>query len=309
MQTVLITGGTGLVGTALTKELIAKGYAVIILTRKARPAEGKVSYALWDPEKGLMDEMAINKSDFIINLAGANVAGERWTEKRKEEILSSRVKSGQLLVKALNQIPNKVQAVISASAVGWYGPDPQIPNPKPFTESDPPDNSFLGTTCQQWEASISPVTDMDKRLVIYRIGIVLTNNGGAYAEFKKPLKLGVASVLGSGKQVVSWIHIDDLIALFIRGIENSSINGIYNAVAPNPVSNAQLIISMAAAKGGFHITASAPTAILKVMLGEMSVEVLKSTTASCKKLEATGYDFIFPDIKTATYNLNKKAST
>lgn len=308
MQTVLITGGTGLVGTALTKALTERGYAVIILTRKARPAAGMVSYATWDPEKGIIDPTAISNADFIINLAGANVAGGRWTHKRKAEIVNSRVKSGQLLVEALKRMPNKVGAVISASAIGWYRPDPLIPNPEPFTETHPADNSFLGTTCQQWEAAITPVTDMDMRLIIFRIGIVLSNNGAAYAEFKKPLKFRVAAVLGSGKQVVSWIHIDDLVALFIRAIQNESMNGIYNAVAPNPVSNAALIKSIAAAKGGFHITASAPAPILKALLGEMSIEVLKSTTVSCRKLEAAGYQFLFPHIDTATMHLHKNPS-
>lgn len=234
MQTVLITGGTGLVGSALTKALIAKGYAVIIVTRKARLAEGKVSYAVWDPEKGLIDEAAVSRADYIINLAGANVAGGRWTAKRKAEIVNSRVKSGQLLVKALRDTPNKVQAVVTASAIGWYGADPLVPNPKPFTEIDPADSSFLGSTCKQWEAAIQPVTDMDKRLVTYRIGIVLSNNGGAYAEFKKPLGLGVAAILGSGKQVVSWIHINDLVAVFIAAIEGDSFSGTYNASCAQP---------------------------------------------------------------------------
>lgn len=292
-------------GTALTKALIARGYSVIILTRKPRMVEGAVSYALWNPLEGTMDYDAVRKADFIVNLAGANVAEQRWTEKRKKEIVSSRVQSGALLVQALKRTPNKVQAVISASAVGWYGPDPVIPNPRPFTETNPADKSFLGNTCQQWEGAIQPVTEMDKRLVIYRIGIVLSNNGGAYAQFKKPLKLGVAPVFGSGNQVVSWIHINDLVTLFIWAIENKSLVGVYNAVSPNPVSNKALIKSMADAKGGFYITTAVPAPVLKIMLGEMSIEVLKSTTASSKKLEAAGYSFLFPHINSATFNLHK----
>jgi uncharacterized protein (TIGR01777 family) len=159
-----------------------------------------VKFAEWNVEKGTIDEEAIRESDYIVHLAGANVAEGRWTDARKREIVESRVLSGQLLVKCLQQTGNKVKALISSSAIGWYGPDGQIPNPKPFVESDPPASDFLGATCKQWEGSVTPVSGMGKRLVILRTGIVLSRDGGAYKEFKKPLNLGVASVLGSGRQ-------------------------------------------------------------------------------------------------------------
>jgi uncharacterized protein len=310
MATILITGGTGMIGSAITKALTNKGYDVIIVSRDKKDAEPgkKIFYALWDTAKGTIDEEAVKKADAIIHLAGANVAGGRWTQKRKKEIRESRIKSGDLLVKALKQIPNKIKTVISVSAIGWYGPDKEIPNANPFTETDPADASFLGQTCQQWEAAIMPVTELGKRLVVYRLGIVLSNDGGAYNEFKKPLNFGVASILGTGRQIVSWIHIDDVVQLFITALENSGLQGIFNAVAPNPVSNKQLILSMAKAKDGFFITASVPEFVLKTMLGEMSLEVLKSATVSSAKIEKEGYNFIFSNIDTATYNLNKKAS-
>ncbi len=310
MSTVLITGGTGLIGRALAKELINKGYAVIILTRdKSRhKAAGTVSYAEWNVERQTIDKNAVAKADFIIHLAGANVAEGRWTEKRKEEIVNSRVQSGTLIVKAIKETPNTIKAVVSASAIGWYGPDPQIPNPEPFVESDSAANNFLGTTCRQWEASIEPVMEAEKRLVILRTGIVLSNEGGAYAEFKKPLNLGIASVLGSGKQVISWIHITDLVRLYIEAIENHKLSGIYNAVAPNPVNNKSLVSEMARQRLKFYIKAPVPAFVLKTMLGEMSVEVLKSATVSSHKIESTGFQFLFPDIGTAIYNLNRKAS-
>jgi len=297
-----------MIGQALTKSLLEKGYDVIILTRnkgKQKPA-GNFRYANWNIENDTVDKDAFEKADHIIHLAGANVAEKRWTEKRKKEILDSRIKSGELLVKALQEIPNKIKTVISASAIGWYGSDPEIPNSKPFTENDPADKSFLGDTARQWEAAIQPVQQLEKRLVIYRIGIVLSNKGGAYPEFKKPMKLGVASVLGNGKQIISWIHIDDLAELFIYAIENEKLNGVYNAVAPNPVSNKDLINRMQKSKGGFHITTQVPEFILNIMLGEMSTEILKSATVSNKKIEDMGYQFIFPTIDTALFNLQKK---
>jgi hypothetical protein len=213
------------------------------------------------------------------------------------------------LVRSLKNIPNNVKAVISASAIGWYGPDPQLPNPKPFTETDPPDNAFLGNTSQQWEGAIWPVADIEKRLVIYRIGIVLSNEGGAYAEFKKPLKFGVASILGNGKQVVSWIHINDLVQLFIEAIEKESLQGVYNAAAPQPVSNKELILAMAKERGKFYLPVPVPSFALKIALGEMSVEVLKSATVSSKKIESAGFQFRYPRIEDAVRHLeggNKK---
>lgn len=268
----------------------------------------QLSYAHWDIAQQIMDENAIRKADHIIHLAGANVAEKRWTKKRKKEIVDSRTKSGALLVKALKEMPNKVQTIISASAIGWYGPDPQIPNPKPFVETDAPENYFLGNTCDQWERSIWPVRDLGKRLVILRTGIVLSTNGGAYAEFKRPLRFGIATVLGNGKQVVSWIHINDIAGLYLYALENHHMQGIYNAVAPEPVSNKALILAMAKAKGGVAIPMPVPSFILKTVLGEMSVEVLKSATVSNEKITTAGYSFVFPNIKVAVENLQKSAS-
>ena len=301
-----------MIGEALTKELLAKGYSVIVLSRQPsggrKDSAAKLSYAQWNVEAQTIDKEAVGKTDYIVHLAGANVAEGRWTDKRKQEIRDSRTRSGALLVKALKEYPNRVKAVVSASAIGWYGPDPQVPNPKPFTEEAPAHPDFLGTTCVQWEDSIKGVTEAGKRLVILRTGIVLSRKGGAYKEFEKPLKFGVASVLGSGKQVVSWIHITDLVQLYITALENERWQGIYNAVAPSPVTNKELILTIAKEKGGFFVPAKVPEMALKTALGEMSVEVLKSTTVSSKKAEAAGYQFFFPTIGVAVHNLNKKAS-
>lgn len=303
MATVLITGGTGMIGRALTKELIRLGHQVIVLTRQAKASSNGIVYKEWNVENGTIDRTAIESADFIVHLAGANVADGRWTEKRKKEIIDSRVKSGELLVKSLKEIPSKIKAVASASAIGWYGPDPSIPNPKPFVETDPADDAFLGKTSQQWENAIWPVADLGKRLVIFRIGIVLSNEGGAYAEFKKPLKFGVASILGSGKQVVSWIHIDDLVQLFIKAIEDQNLQGIYNAVAPQPVSNKELILAIAKQRCSFYLPIPVPSIGLKIALGEMSIEVLKSATVSNRKIAEAGFHFRYPTIAEAVKNL------
>jgi uncharacterized protein (TIGR01777 family) len=305
MATVLITGGTGLVGKALGQALLEKGYTVIILSRQPgkKSAVANLSYAAWDAEKQTIDEVAISSADYIIHLAGAGVADKRWTKKRKQEIIDSRVNSSRLIVDSLAMISNKVKAVISASAIGWYGADPAIPNPKPFEENNPADETFLGNTCKLWEESIKPVTQLGKRLVKLRIGIVLSNDGGALSEFKKPLQFGVAAILGNGKQIISWIHIDDLVRMFIASIEKSGMNGVYNAVAPVPVSNKELTIQLAKSRKKFFIPVHVPSFLLKLMLGEMSIEVLKSATVSSNKIELTGFSFKFPTVTTALSNL------
>jgi uncharacterized protein (TIGR01777 family) len=296
MPTVTITGGTGLVGTALGQALERKGYRVIILGRNKKGGMAE-NQAHWNPETGEIDKKAISDADYIIHLAGANVGEKRWTEKRKQEIVNSRVKSGELICKSLVEIPNQVRAVISASAIGWYGPDKN--DGHPFEESGPSYHDFLGTTCRQWENSIQPVTAMGKRLVIFRAGIVLSKNGGALKEFIKPLYAGVATVLGTGRQVVSWIHSDDLVRLYIYALENEQLEGIYNAVSSVPVSNKELVSALAKAKQNFSIPVKVPSSVLKIVLGEMSIEVLKSATVSNKKIRQAGFQFDYNNIQDA----------
>jgi uncharacterized protein len=309
MSTVLITGGTGLIGSALSELLLQKGYEIIILTRGAsekKPAavNKNISYAPWDVLKQKIDVDAIKKADYIIHLAGAGVADKRWTDTRKKEILNSRTQSSALIVKALKENTNKVKAVISASAIGWYGADRVVPNNKPFTETDPPDTSFLGETCRQWEESIEPVTQLDKRLVILRTGIVLSNKDGALTEFKKPLQFGLATILGSGKQVISWLHIDDLCRMYLLAIENESMQGVYNAVAPKPVTNKELTLQLAKAeRGKLYTTVHVPAFVLKLIIGEMSIEVLKSATVSGDKIRLAGFTFLYPTIEAALNQL------
>lgn len=308
MATILLTGGTGLVGRALSSALLEKKHNVIILTRSTKqmaispqPKNG-IQWVQWNVEAQTIDKDAVAKADYIIHLAGAGVADKRWTKKRKQEIVDSRVKSGALLVTALSEIENNVKAVITASAIGWYGADPVIPNPIPFLEDAPADTAFLGDTCRQWEQSIEPVTQLKKRVVKLRIGIVLSKDGGALKEFIKPLQFGVAAILGNGKQMISWIHIDDLVNMFMAAIENENMNGVYNAVAPKPVSNKELTLELARSRKKFFIPFYVPSFILKLLLGEMSIEILKSATVSSIKIQQAGFNFKFPDIKSALKN-------
>jgi len=299
-----------MVGKAITSLLSKNGYHVIILTRdaKGKRSQKGITYAEWDVKAQQIDLSAVAAADHIIHLAGAGVVEKKWTKSYKEEIVDSRVNSSALLIKALREHPNKVQSIISASAIGWYGPDQ--PGKPAFTESDPPDHNFLGETCRLWEESVEPATALGKRVVKLRIGIVLSNDGGAFAEFKKTLKFGISSILGNGKQIVSWIHIDDLCRIFMKALEDQSMQGSYNAVAPEPVSNEDLnlVLAKAVRKRKRFISMHVPSFVLKLMLGQRSIEVLKSAAVSSKKIEATGFTFEYPDIESAIADLVEKKS-
>jgi uncharacterized protein (TIGR01777 family) len=306
MQTILITGGTGLVGTALCQDLLRKGYAVIVLTRQQEDENktDKVAYASWDPQKGYIDEDAFSKADHIIHLAGAGVMDKRWTKSYKQQIIDSRVLSADLLVKYLREQPNKVKTLVSASAIGWYGADRQ--RNMAFTEDDPPADDFLGQTCQAWEAAAMKAADM-LRVVCIRTGIVLTEKGGALASFIKPLKFGIAGIPGSGNQMISWIHLEDLCRIYIQAIENTSMTGSYNAVAPSPETNKKLTLMLAnKMRGNFFIPMHAPKAMLKLVLGERAIEILKSTTVSDSRIRKMGFQFLYPTLDSALTEIMKR---
>ena len=210
-----------MVGLSLTNLLLAKGYQVIVLTRQKKQSNrAHFSYAQWDINRGWIDPEAIAAADYMIHLAGEGVADKRWTASRKKAILDSRVDTSNLIVKTLKAIPNKVKAVVAASAIGWYGPDTSTSEQSGFVETDPYCPGYLGDTCKLWEQSMHPIKALGIRLVTLRIGIVFNQNGGALAEFVKPAKFGMAAILGDGKQVVSWIHQQDLNRMMLYALED-----------------------------------------------------------------------------------------
>ena len=304
-----------MIGTALSRHLLDEGYHVIILSRNPREtarehglstnrnlfkSSGSLYYASWDPAHMTLDASAIREADYIVHLAGAGVADKRWTENRKREILESRTVGSSLLVKALSENPNKVKAVVSASAIGWYGPD----KGRPFIESDPASGDFLGRTCVEWEKSIDPVAALGKRLVKLRLGIALARQGGALREFRRPLYTGLATILGDGRQSVSWVHIEDICCAFTHAIEKDGVEGVYNLVAPKPVTNRELILSLARKTNGrLFLPVRVPSSVLRLALGEMSVEVLKSAEVDSSKIRQSGFEFRFEDIDSAMKDL------
>ncbi len=307
MSVILISGGSGLIGTALKDHLIERGYDIIILSRKKNLSSSNptVIYSYWNVSEKIIDAEIVKKADHIIHLAGAGVMDKKWTGDYKKTILESRTKSAELIISCLKENNHHVKTFVSASAIGWYGQDAKpLERKEGFIESDLASNDFLGETCLLWESSTEPALAEGIRLVKLRTGIALSNNGGAFKEYKAPLNLGLATILGSGKQTVSWIHIDDLCRMYCTAIEDIYLRGSYNAVAPEPVSQKKLIVTLGQQmRNKFFIPIYVPAFILKLIFGKRSIELLKSATVSNKKIKATGFTFLFPSIESAVDDL------
>ena len=298
MQTVLITGGTGLIGKRLTDMLLQKNYTVIVLTRdpdKYKKSGPNLSYSAWDVKEKRIDKQAVSRSDYIVHLAGASVGEKRWTSARKKEILESRTLSSALLAETLNSVNHKVKAVISASGVGYYGNDKTLN--KVFAEQDKAGNDFLAHVCKEWENAIAAVANSVERLVILRTGIVISKKGGMLQPYTLPLKLRVAPVLGSGEQRLSPVHIDDMCRMYIHAMENN-ISGIFNAASPDVVTNKDLAVQLVKIlKGNPVFPIKVPAFLLRIFLGEFSTEALKSTPVDVQKISDTGFEFLYPDLR------------
>ena len=305
MRFIGITGGTGLIGRHLSKLLADDGYNIIVFTRnpgKSRKYIKNTTYAEWNPLKKKIDTEQLAKIKAMVHLSGEGVADKRWTEQRKTDILESRVTGTKFLVEQLKEYAPKCKVLVAASAIGFYGPDN---GNGPFTETSPAATDFLGYTCEKWEAASEEAQDTMRRVVI-RLGIVLAKEGGAFYEFNKPMNFGIMPILGRAEQIVSWVHVKDVVRMMRFAIERVEVTGIYNAVAPLPVTHSNLVHTMARAKGGLKIPFPIPAPIVKLMLGEMSTEVLKSCTVSSEKIIEKGFRFDFRDIETAVKDLLTK---
>lgn len=289
METVLITGGSGLVGSRLSELLLEKGYNVIHLGRK-KARNGSIITYQWDIENQTIEIEALLRADHIIHLAGAPVVEKRWSEERKKEILNSRVESARLLINKLKAENLHPKTFVSASAVGYYGNT----GGALVDENAPAGNDFLADVCQAWEASVQPAKELGARLVINRIGIVLSSKGGALPQTAKPIQFGIGASLGDGKQFVPWVHIDDLCNLFLYAIQNEKMEGVYNATAPTPVTNKELTESIAEALGKKTISAPAPAFVLRMAMGEMADAVLGGQRTSSMKAQDAGFSFKHP---------------
>lgn len=295
---ILITGASGLVGSHLTEMLLQKGYQVVHVGRTKRV--GKIPAFVWDVNTGEFDNQALEGVDAIINLAGAGVADKRWTELRKREILESRIKSVALLNKVLSTVPHRVTTFVSASAIGYYGFGFGA---EVFTEETKPGTDFLATVTNQWEAEVDKIGMLNLRLVKLRIGIVLSDKGGALTEMAKPVRWFVGSPLGNGGQYLSWIHIDDLCAMFEKAVADINLQGAYNAVCGDWVTNKEITKAIGKALNRPVWLPPVPGFVLKIMLGEMANLVLLGSKVSAAKIKETGFEFRFTKLGEALKSL------
>lgn len=298
MKNILITGGSGMIGERLTDLLLQRGYHVSHLGRKKH--EGKVPTFVWDIERHYIDPKALSEVNAIVHLAGTNIGAKRWTTKRKNEILRSRIDPTALLYNALAHQKHSVTTIICAAGSSYYGLD----NGGKFAEEDDkPGDDFLANVCQLWERELDRFGDLGLRVVKLRAAIVLSPKGGALKKMKGPTELYAGAVLASGKQPMTWIHIDDHCGIILKALEDSTMSGAYNSVAPNPVTNEQFTKEMAAALHRPIILPHAPAFILRIVFGEMADLVLFGIRISAKKIIRAGYTFRFPYIKEALKDL------
>lgn len=299
--TVLIAGGSGLIGQRLSELFEAKNYKVIHLSRR-KDLKARFPRYEWNLDKEFIAPEAIEQADYVINLAGAGIADKLWSKKRKKLIIDSRVKSNRLLSDALEKA-GKARALILAGAIGFYGNS----GSDWVDETSPsPDHGFLTESCQAWEATLQEIAQKSIRTVIIRIGIVLSSKGGAMEKMLLSFKARLGTYFGDGSQIYSWIHIDDLCQIFIKAVEDQKMVGVYNGVAPNPVSNKTLTKSMGDALDKAVLLVPAPTFALRLAMGEMADMILFSSKVSAQKVIKAGFKFQFPEVGPAIEDILKR---
>ncbi|MDP9078407.1 MAG: TIGR01777 family oxidoreductase [Bacteroidota bacterium] len=292
-KSILLTGGTGAIGKALTKQLLANGYRVSHLSRKQGNNLGVKTF-LWDVNKGEIDEACIDGVDIVVHLAGAGIADQRWTDERKKELIESRTKSIGLIYHLLRTKKHQVNAIVSASAIGYYSDR----GDELMTEESPPNTDFMAQCCVDWEVAVDEGAALKLRIVKFRTGVVL-NDGGALKQLALPVKMFVGSPPGSGKQWIPWIHWQDVVDMYMLAIEKEDFKGTYNMVAPNPVTNKQLTRAVAKQLHKPLWAPNVPAFALKLLLGEMATIVLGSTKVSAQKIEDAGFKFKYPELRSA----------
>lgn len=295
MAVILISGGTGLVGRALAEKLIIEGHEVRILSRNPVTRSSMKSF-YWNIEKNEIDEKAFEGLDHIVHLAGTGIADERWTAARKREIIDSRVKSMKLITSMVIKKSIHLTSFVGAGAVGFYG---MITSEKIYQETDDAGNDFLSESCIQWENSYNELKNFSSRTCIIRTGVVLSNQGGAIKRLVPLFNSGLGSAMGSGKQYLPWIHIHDLVSVYMKALFDPTYNGIYNAVSSEQITNKQFSEQLAKALSASFFMPNVPGFALKVILGKMADILLTGSRISNQKLIDTGFHFNFPTLKGA----------
>ncbi|WP_299464449.1 TIGR01777 family oxidoreductase [uncultured Microscilla sp.] len=302
-KTILITGGTGLIGQRLTELLLAqKGYSIRYLSRSKRAIKN-VEVFEWHPQKGEIDATAFEGVDAVVHLAGAGVADKRWTESRKDEILKSRTQSTELIAQTIRKMSTAPKALVNASAIGYYGINTGA---QLLHEESPAGNDFLAEVTSKWENATKEIEEQGIRTVKIRVGVVLSPQSGALPKLLQPVRLGLGAPLGSGDQYMSWIHIDDIARIFMKALEDETMRGAYNGVAPAPVTNAEMTKRLASVVHRPAFLPNVPAFMLKMMLGEMASIVLEGNKVSCDKIIRAGFEFEHPGLTEALKDLLKE---
>ncbi|WP_394666106.1 TIGR01777 family oxidoreductase [uncultured Chryseobacterium sp.] len=296
-ETVLITGANGLVAKELSKKL-KKEYTVRFLTRKKQNS----NEFEWDIRKGIIDETAFDNVSHIIHLAGANISEKRWTDERKKELISSRVDSAGLLLKTLQKNNIRLKSFISASGINYYGTKT---TERIFTENDGPGNDFLSEVVVLWEKAADDFKKQNvaERVVKVRTAVVLSEKDGALKKMLPPVKMGIGSPIGTGKQYMPWIHINDICSIYEFALKNAELDGAFNANSPQHTTNENLTKNMAEVLHKPLFMPNVPAFVLKLMFGELSEALLEGSRASSETIQKAGFQFEFPDLKDALKNL------
>lgn len=301
-KTILISGGSGLVGTFLQGKFQNAGHEVRILSRDRRLSSKSGVYH-WDPDSNSFDMSALEGVDVIINLAGASIADQRWSDTRKKVLWESRIDSSRLLLEKVQESGLSLQCYIGASATGFYGDRGH----EILTEESPAgEPSFLVELSQAWEEAHLAFEAVSQRVCRLRIGVVLTNRGGALPKLKSSVLFGIGAYLGRGDQYLPWIHIEDLASIFEKVIERSEIAGAINAVAPNPETNYQFIKILAKQSWGPGWLIPVPSFVLHILLGEMSSVLLYSQRVLPQRILEHKFDFQYPKLETALKALSEE---
>jgi uncharacterized protein (TIGR01777 family) len=295
-QNVLITGGTGFIGKKLTEILLERDYSVSILTRNSKPNTEGVTYYIWDVSNQSIEEAAVLNADYIIHLAGENIAEKKWTITRKAEIRDSRTQSAQLIYTVLKKHNKRVEAFVSASGIGFYG---AVNGEGICTENTLPANDFIGMTCQEWEKSADLMAGLGIRTVKIRTGLVLGKDEGILKKLTPIFKRGLGSALGSGKQYMPWIHIYDLCMMYTEAIKNDKMFGAYNATINDSTTNLSFSRELANSLSKPMWLPKVPAFLIRIGMGEMADIVLTGRRVSSDKIKKLGFRFQFKNLKKA----------
>ncbi|GAB3348694.1 TIGR01777 family oxidoreductase [Arachidicoccus ginsenosidivorans] len=294
MKKILLAGSTGFIGKHLISYLTENGYELSVLTRRRLKDTPNVKYFQWDVEKGFIDDKAFENVDTIINLTGANIGVKRWIEKRKKEIVNSRVDSINLLYDYVSKDHYPIKSFISASATGYYG---AVTTDQIFTEESKSGNDFLASVSQKWEDTARQFENIGCRLVILRQGVVLGKDSGIYQKMTSLASKGINPAVGNGKQYLPWIDVRDLVRLYAFALENEVIKGVFNAVSSEQITMNEFAQKLSKSIDKNSILPNAPSFLVRLALGEMSSMVLEGSRVSNQKIKESDFTFLYDNLE------------